>query len=226
MADTKSLSKVPAEMMVQVMNAMGGEEKWAELKYVSWTFFGARHLIWDKGKNRVRIDSPRDSSVYVLDMNTGQGKYWQGGKALNDPAKLQKKMAAAKSIWINDMYWLFMPFKLNDPGVKVMYVREDVGVENEICSVFSLTFDGVGETPENRYEIFVDHKEHLVKKWDYFAKASDNKANGTWAWDNYQAFNGLLLSGERSDKSGPSNIKVYDEMEDKTFSAIDCFKYY
>ncbi|MFT6019102.1 MAG: hypothetical protein ACI9CQ_001896, partial [Saprospiraceae bacterium] len=37
---------------------------------------------------------------------------------------------------------------------------------------------------------------------------------------NYKDYNGLLLSGERSDDGGPSEIKVYEEMEDSVFEVF------
>lgn len=221
-----ALSKDPAIMTTQVLTAMGGAKNWEELKFVSWTFFGSRHLIWDKLNNRVRIDSPRDSSIYVLNMTTGDGRFWKDGNEVLDKTVHQEKMEKAKNIWINDMYWLFMPFKMTDPGVELLYVREDSIDSKQNCSLFSMTFDNVGNTPENKYEICIDHNDHLIKKWSFYEKSSDTVAYATWPWDNYKFYNGLLLSGERSDKKGPSNIKVYDDLEDSVFNSIECFSYY
>ena len=222
----KALSKDPIFMTTQVLAAMGGRENWDNLKFVSWTFFGSRHLIWDKSNNRVRIDSPRDSSVYTLNMSTGQGRFWYADNEVLDPEVKKDKMRKAKSIWINDMYWLFMPFKLNDPGVEILYLREDTLDSGQDCSLFSLTFSDVGDTPENKYDIYVDHSDHLIKKWGFYEKNTNLTADAIWPWDNYQLYNGLLLSGDRSDKKGPSNIRIYDQLDDAVFNALECFSYY
>jgi len=111
----KSIIEDPkaAALVASSWTAMGGEEKWDDLKYVSWTFFGARHLIWDKIGGRVRIDSPRDTSIYLVDLINLEGKVIKGGKEVSDPKELNKLLKRGKGMWINDSYWLFMPFKLS-----------------------------------------------------------------------------------------------------------------
>ncbi|MFT4660666.1 MAG: plasmid maintenance system killer protein [Patiriisocius sp.] len=224
--DELVLSKEPSVMIDQVMEAMGGASKWHDLHYVSWTFFESRHLVWDKIKNRVRIENHKDSSVYLLDMKTNMGRYAIAGRELPEGPQLQAKMVDAKSMWINDMYWLFMPFKLNDPGVNVRYVKEAKSTLNHSCSVFSLTFEAVGETPQNKYDILVDHEDHLIKQWDFYQESSADSADVSWPWDNYKSYDDLLLSAERSDKKGPSNVRVYDTLDDKVFSSLEGFEFY
>lgn len=209
-----------------MMTAMGGQEKWEELHYVSWTFFGARHLVWDKIGGRVRIDSPKDTSIYLVDLHNNTGKVIKGGKEITDSKALEELVQRGKSIWINDSYWLFMPFKVQDPGVHVNYMREDTMVGGVPASVLSLTFNEVGDTPENKYEVYLDKKDNLIKQWAFFNKADQDNPPRIWPWDNYQSFNGLQLSSERSDKSGPSNVRVYDVLEDRVFDSFDPFDYF
>ena len=215
-----------AQLVSSMMTAMGGEENWNELNFVSWSFFGARHLVWDKKGGRVRIDSPRDTSIYLVDLNTQEGKVIKGGKEVTEPEELAKLLKRAKSIWINDSYWLFMPFKLQDPGVSVNYMREDTMIGGMDASVLALTFDKVGNTPENKYEVYLDKKDNLIKQWAFFRKADQETPPRIWPWDNYQSHNGLKLSSERSDKSGPSNVRIYDALEDSVFDSFDMFDYF
>lgn len=202
----------------KVMTAMGGQKKWDNTNYMSWTFFGSRKLIWDKKDSRVRIENPRDTSLYLVDLQTQKGKYFKNGKEITDTSVVNKKMKQAKGIWINDSYWLVMPFKLRDPGVNLKYVREDTITKGQSASVLELTFNDVGNTPDNKYEVYVDHKDNLIKKWSFFKSASQTDPPRSWPWDNYKDFNGLLLSTDRSDKSGPSEVKVYDVLEDSLFN--------
>ena len=218
--------KKAANLVSKMMNKMGGEKKWAELKYVSWTFFGARHLVWDKVNNRVRIESPRDSSGYLVNLNETTGRYAYNGQELLEKEALSEKMQAGKSIWINDMYWLFMPFKLYDEGVTVKHKRTDTSLIGAPSDVLELRFDNVGDTPENKYEIYLDQQDNLIKQWDFYAKAKQDKPSKQWPWDNYTDFNGLLLSSDRSDNGGPSNVKIYEELDDKVFTSFEKFTFY
>ncbi len=215
-----------APLVSKMMEAMGGRQKWEALNYVSWTFFGARHLVWDKKNNRVRIESPRDSSVYLVDLNKPIGKYAYNGVEVVDTKKLSARLKRGKSIWINDMYWLFMPFKFYDEGVSVKYLKTDTTLMGVPADVLELTFDKVGDTPENKYEIYIDQKDQLIKQWSFFANADQAEASKIWPWDNYSDFNGLLLSSNRSDQSGPSNVKVYEHLDDKVFTSFEEFKFY
>ena len=51
-----------------------------------------------------------------MDINTRDGRAWLKGKELaGDEAK--KHLEQAYAAWVNDTYWLLMPYKLKDPGV-------------------------------------------------------------------------------------------------------------
>ncbi|MFT5800422.1 MAG: hypothetical protein ACI956_000225, partial [Nonlabens sp.] len=198
-----------SELADATLLAMGGQQKYDDLHYVSWTFFGSRQLTWDKRDSRVRINSPKDTTIYLLDMKTMKGKISKSGKEVTDPDALSEGLKRAKSIWINDSYWLVMPFKLKDPGVNLKYLRTDTTKTGAMAEVVELTFEGVGNTPNNKYNVFIDKKDNLVKQWAFYADKNQEAPSRVWPWDNYKDYNGLLLSGERSDDGGPSEIKVY-----------------
>jgi len=209
----------------KVIEAMGGESKWGNLEAVSWTFFGARKLLWDKKHNKVRIENPKDTSLVVLDMNTMEGRYSKNGVEETDSILLNKQLKRAKSIWINDSYWLVMPFKLRDPGVNLSHKRVDTLINGSLADVLELTFENVGDTPDNKYEVYVDQTDNLIKQWDFYAKASQEKPSRSWPWDNYKSYDGLLLSAERSDASGPSKVKVYKNIDQSIFENLNSFDY-
>jgi hypothetical protein len=205
------------ELADSIMIAMGGRSNWDKTRYISWNFFGGRDLIWDKKDNRVRIESLKDSITYLIDLNKLQGRVSVKGQEITEPDSLSKMLSKGKSIWINDSYWLLMPFKLKDTGLTLKYIGEDTLLSGSKCNVLELTFKEVGDTPQNKYRIFVDENDNLVKQWSYYSNASQDSANFTRPWDNYQRYGNILISADRSDGAGPKNVKVDDNLPDNTF---------
>jgi hypothetical protein len=126
-----------------------------------------------------------------------------------------------KSIWINDSYWLVMPFKLKDSGVTLKYLGEDTLMTGLPCNVLQLTFENVGDTPQNKYHIYVDLADNLVKQWAYYSDANQDSANFVRPWDNYKKYGNILLSADRSDDGGPKNVKVQDTINEKIFTSLE-----
>jgi hypothetical protein len=208
------------ELADSIMVAMGGRENWDNTRFISWNFFGNRDLVWDKKEERVRVESVKDSITYIVNLKTLTGKVWVKGQELTEKDSLNKMLNKAKSIWINDSYWLVMPFKLKDSGVTLKYLGEDTLMTGDRCNVLQLTFANVGDTPQNKYHVYVDLTDNLVKQWAYYSNASQDSANFIRPWDNYKKYGKILLSADRSDSGGPRNVSVTDTMSEKVFSQL------
>lgn len=204
-----------------VMKAMGGRKAYDDLRYISWNFFGVRDLIWDKHTGRVRIDVPSKNTTYLVNVHSMEGKAFVDSAEITNPDSLKVYLQKAKSIWINDSYWLVMPFKLKDTGVTLNYSRVDTTMSGTVADVVALTFEGVGDTPDNKYEVYIDQADHLVKQWAYFEDAAQAEPSAVWPWDNYTSYKGVLLSADRSDAKGPRNVKVYNELPDEVFTSFN-----
>ncbi len=214
-----SINSDPAGIQLadSIMAAMGGRENWDKTRFISWNFFGRRDLVWDKHTGRVRIESPSDSSVYLVNINTGEGRVKYHGVELTESDTLSKMLKRAKSIWINDSYWLTMPFKLKDSGVTLKYMGED-SLMNNRYNVLQLTFANVGNTPENKYKLYVGVKDKMIKHWAFYTDAKKDTADFIRPWDNYQKYGNVLLSADRSDNGGPKNVKVDETLPEKLFA--------
>lgn len=207
----------------QVMNAMGGRQAWDKTNVLYWNFFGARTLLWDKEHNKVRIDIPKDELVIALDMNDMSGKVWQSGEAIQNADTVSDFLEKGKRIWINDSYWLVMPFKLKDSGVTLFYVGEDTTMTGVKSDVIRLTFDGVGVTPQNAYDIWVDYDKKLVQQWAYYSDAENQEPNFVLPWTDYQEHGKILLSGERGDRD-LTDIKVMNKVPKGAFDSPEPLK--
>ncbi len=203
-----------------VMAAMGGRQAWDTARYAKWNFFGNRILLWDKYTGDVRIEIPADSTVYLTNIHTLEGKAMEGGEVVENPDTLEQRMQRAKSIWINDSYWLFMPFKLKDSGVTLKYLGQDTTQTGESAHVLQLTFEEVGDTPQNKYHVYVDTDDYLVRQWAYFRNASDEEPGFMTPWDGYAEYSGLLLSGGRGER-GITDIEVMEKVPGQAFQSLE-----
>ncbi|MEO5601107.1 MAG: hypothetical protein ABIR06_09280 [Cyclobacteriaceae bacterium] len=216
--DLANSDPAAVELADSIMAAMGGRKSWDNTRFISWNFFGRRDLVWDKTEGRVRIESKQDSITYLLNLNSMEGRVQIKGQELTEPDSLQKMLKKAKSMWINDSYWLVMPFKLKESGVTLKYLGEDTIANGVKCNMLEMTFNNVGDTPENKYKIYVDLKDNLVKQWAYYKDAAQDSASQVWPFDNYKKHGDILLSADRSDKKGPANVRVDEKLPDAIFT--------
>ena len=204
-----------------VMKAVGGRYAWDMTRYIRWTFFGSRSLVWDKTKEKVRIDYLNNDTKIRLNLKDMTGRVYKDGKEMTNPDSLKMYLERGKGAWINDAYWLVMPFKLKDSGVTLKYVgvkKNALGVD---CDVLNMTFKAVGNTPDNKYEVYVNPSSHLIVQWDYYAKATNEKPNISTPWEDYRALGNIMLSISRGDKRSMVPIGVYKSMPDSVFTSFN-----
>lgn len=201
----------------EVMNAMGGRKAWDDTHLIAWNFFGARKLVWDKWAGTVRIDNLKDDQTVILNVNTEKGRVFRNGAEVTQPDSVTKYVKQAKAAWINDSYWLVMPFKLKDSGVTLKYLGEEATQDGKPADAIQLTFKSVGVTPDNKYKVWVDKKSHLVSQWSYYPKFTDQQPRFTLPWIDYQKHGKILLSGERGERD-LTDIMVFSGLPGEVFS--------
>ena len=206
------------ELADSIMVSMGGRHNWDEVRFITWSFSGKRDLTWDKRKGRVRIVSHKDSTIYLIDLNTKQGRVRVKGTQVSEEHARTKALSVGMGIWDNDSYWLFMPFRLKDSGVTLKYMGEDVSLKGEKCNVLQLTKNQTGDNNQPKYMIYVDRADNLVKQWAYYTSAMQDTSDFTRPWDNYAKRGAILLSSNRSDGEGPTDVKVEKDMPNRVFT--------
>jgi len=210
----------------EVMNAMGGRAAWDQTRYISWTFLSGRKLLWDKQDHQVRIEMPSRNLTLLSDLRSGEGRALSEGKEIMEPDSLASLMELANGLWINDSYWLMMPFKLKDSGVTLSYVGKDTTETGGSADVLKLTFKEVGNTPNNMYKIWIGEETHLMEQWAYYPNSTDPEPSFITPWRNYQPYGDILLSGERGTRTRDgkeyplaiTGIAVMDTVENSQFT--------
>lgn len=217
--DTAGSHPKAIELADEVMQSMGGRKNWDKTRYLVWNFFGFRKHHWDKHTGDVRIDDSRDKTVTLMNINTDKGRVFKNGEEITQSDSLAKYLKKAKGAWINDSYWLIMPFKLKDSGVTLGYAGEGQTEAKEDAHILTLKFKNVGNTPQNGYKIWVSKKEKLVKQWAYFDKADNEKPNFILPWQNYEKRGNILITGDRGPRK-LTEIEVPDKLDRNIFTQL------
>lgn len=176
------------ELARRVAEAAG--DPYAE-QYLAFTF-----VVISDGQEKVRRSHrwcPQAGRVQVRTDDTTTTVSAVDGSAL-DAATGEQAAAEAWGAFINDGYWLLAASKVLDPGVK----RSTDG------NRLSLSFDGVGLTPGDRYTLTVQEQTGLVTRWDFVLESG---REGHFSWEDYQQHGGLMLSTRRVSDQGSFEIR-------------------
>ena len=188
----------------RVMASLGGRKQWDRVQTMGWTIFGRTHT-WNKWTGDYRLEA--DTTVVVMNIRTMKGRVWEKGTEVVDVAHRDEVLKDAKSIWINDSYWFVMPYKLKDTGVTLKYGGEKATADGRAADMLVLTFANVGDTPDNKYDVYVDRETGLVTQWSYYKTAADPEPRFTLPWNGWGNYDGIMLATGRG-KTDVTGIRV------------------
>lgn len=204
----------------QVMEESGGLDNWQNIPAITWNFFGRRKLLWLKHKHLVRIDFlNNDLQMWVDLQNPKQGQVKYKGTYLAGDS-LQNFLGKANSIWINDSYWLAFPFKLLDDGVNLSIGDRDTTMLGEDSQTFWMSFNEVGDTPQNRYRVYVSDTSGLINQWDFYKDSTSTVPDLATTFENYVEYDGVLISQKRSGFE-LSDIQTFDKFDVATLKNLE-----
>ncbi len=192
----------------EVMEASGSRAVWDATDLLEWNFFGSRIHKWNKSNGDLEIIGIRDTFEIKMNLESMEGEVTSKGQTISDEKELDKFLDRGRKMWINDSYWIFLPYKLKDSGVTLKYVEEGETEDGRAADVLELTFEKVGVTPNNKYQVYVDKETSLVSQWDFFSNYTDTLPRFSNLWDDYKDYNGLKLSSGRGAERRISGIKV------------------
>ncbi len=201
-----------------VLDHMGGKTGWDAARVVRWDFMGRRRHWWELHSGNIRIEA--DKRLVLMNIGTQAGRVWQDGKELTG-AEAQEALVLGHKWWVNDAYWMFMPYKLLDPGVTLRYVGERPMKDGRPADVLELTFGaGIGYTPQNRYEVGVAKDTGLVEEWAFFKDAKDQEPGFVLPWHGWKKFGPILLATDHGpDTGGDWNIAVFNGLPASVFES-------
>jgi hypothetical protein len=158
-----------------------------------------------------------DQIVSLININRWDGRIFKNGVEVSNPEELATLLNSAFRSWNNDTYWMFMPYKLLDPGVTLKYLGEGPMEDGRIADILQLTFEDVGDTPDNRYEVFVAKDTGLIEQWTHWTRFDDPEPRFTNAWASWQQFGSIMLATNKG-RDRDWSIHVYDTLPETVFT--------
>lgn len=189
------------EVAQRSMTAMGGQERFAAARLLRFDFAPVRdgkvtstyHHWWDRHTGAYRVEGvSREGVPYRVlfdDVNAKKGRVLLGDRELAGE-ELTTWLDRGYGRFINDTYWLLMPWKWLDPGVNLEYGGRKT-IDGQEYDVVTLSFGSdVGLTSNDRYSAYVSTKTNLMERWEYVLETEEG-APGTaaptpWAWEEWK----------------------------------------
>jgi hypothetical protein len=215
------------EIAKAMMQAMGGEEAFNNMRFVRFDFRVGqndewrveRSHLWDKWTGRYRLERRLDDgklAVTLFNVNSKQGDFYLDGEKVEGSAADEVLKTVYRS-FINDTYWLAMPWKWLDPGVNLKYADEKEH-GGQTCDIVELSFGKVGLTPGDVYQAYVSRDSKLMIHWTYTLQSG--AADG-WDWE-YVDTGGLKLARTHTKADGSEidmgAVAASSEMDDAYFT--------
>ena len=189
------------EVAERSMAAMGGKERFAAARLLRFDFAPVRdgkvtssyHHWWDRQTGAYRLEGVSKEGVpyRVLfdDVNAKKGRAWLGDRELQGD-ELAQWLDRGYGRFINDSYWLLMPWKWLDPGVNLEYAGKKT-VDGQEYDVVTLSFgNGVGLTSNDHYWAYVSTKTNLMERWEYVLQTEEGAPGAgpptPWAWEDWK----------------------------------------
>jgi hypothetical protein len=205
-----------------VLDKMGGQSAWDRAGVIRWDFMGRRRHWWDLRTGDIRIEAD-NKRIVLMNIQTKAGKVWQEGKELTGQ-ELADALTRGHQWWVNDSYWMFMPYKMLDPGVTLRYLGErPMKKDGRAADVIEMTFGaGIGYTPQNKYEVAVAKDSGLVEEWAFFKDAKDTEPGFVLPWSGWKKFGPILLATDHGpDTGGDWNVAVFNGLPASVFTSPD-----
>ena len=177
-----------------------GYEHWQNVERVAFTFKVDRDTI--KGNGRSWVWWPKKDSVYMK-AGAQDVKYSRHN--------LDSVPSNADKAFINDKYWLLVPFQLVwDTSATISEPKKIVTpLGNKDLDMITITYpDEGGYTPGDAYDIYYDAN-YLIREWTY-RRGNSPEPSLSNTFENYKDFNGIKIAIDHKKDNGNWNLNFTD----------------
>jgi hypothetical protein len=151
-----------AEALTDKMFAALNKPAWDSLGFLQWTYFkGGQQFFWDKKRNLV--EAKWSANRVLLDPSEMTGiAYEKGEKQTGE--KADKLVQKGLTLFWNDGFWLYSPFKVRDAGTTRKLVENADGSKSLL-----VTYGNGGRTPGDHY-LWHLNAEGIPTGWQMWVK--------------------------------------------------------
>lgn len=167
-----------------------GFENWNNISEIQFTFGKNRNWTWKPSSNDVTLMTAKDTISY--------------NRAAVDSLSLKADRA-----FINDKFWLLIPFQLVwDAGTTISKPEmAEAPISKTKMNKITLTYSNKGGyTPGDAYDIFYSD-DYIIREWA-FRKGNKPEAGLINTFENYQDFNGIKIALDHKKAEGDWNLKL------------------
>lgn len=213
-ATTQGRDTAALRIQARMLEALGGRDAWERTRYLEFDWIverpggpaTRRAHRWDRWNGDYRLEAPlgKGRMLALFNVNApAQGRAWVNGE-LQAGARADSLLQRAYAIFINDSYWLLMPFKWLDPGVNLRYLGSRTDEDGRAWEVVELTFENVGLTPQNVYHAYVNPGTGRMERWWHFPRPGADPLITDWT--DWRRCGPLLLAADRPFLSSEGRI--------------------
>ncbi|APY07880.1 hypothetical protein BWZ20_06005 [Winogradskyella sp. J14-2] len=198
--ETPNKTKEAELRIVEKIANAHGYENWVNVEKVAFTFKVDRDTI--KGSGRSWVWFPKNDSVY---MKAGTQEVRYSRKNLDSVA------ANVDKAFINDKFWLLVPFQLVwDTSATISEPKKvESPINKEQLEMITITYpDEGGYTPGDAYDIYFD-EDYLIREWTY-RQGNSPEPSLSNTFENYQDFNGIKIAIDHKKDNGNWNLNFTD----------------
>lgn len=202
----------------RAFDVLAGAE-WEQARYFAFTFNVHRDgkqvasfpQRYDRFTGDYRVsgrDQKGEAFEVIMNVNTKEGRAWKNGEPVADPKDL---LAVGYRRFVNDVYWLMMPLKAFDPGVKRSYAGEKTDACGTVFDLVELSFESVGLTPGDHYWMWVNRNSGLVEQWHMKLQSAKPEDEPTPIdFRDWKRIGGILVSTRREIRGRNQEIRLDD----------------
>lgn len=197
-----------------------GASAWSQARYFAFTFVVERDgkvvsqfpQRWDRltGDYRVSgLDPIGNPFEVTMNVNTKKGRATSKGVPVTESGKIVDFLnSVGFRRYVNDTFWLLMPLRLTESGVKREYVGERSDSCGRVWDVVKLTFENGALIPGDAHWAWINRDSGIVEEWDMRLQTSERPTEIMFR--DYRRVGGLYLPMRRDVKVGNQVIRFTD----------------
>jgi hypothetical protein len=199
-SETPAIEEVKELSIAEKIANAHGIENWENVSEVKFTFKVDSDTIIGKGRSWVW--KPKEDSVMMTAGETTVAYV---------RTKMNSTHTGADRGFINDKYWLLVPFQLVwDTSATISEAKKAVApISKEELNMITIRYsDEGGYTPGDAYDIYFDNA-YLIREWVY-RRGNVEQPSLTTTFENYKDYNGIKIATDHKQEGGNWNLNFAD----------------